>query len=181
MYTHRKITYLIAMILFGGALPFVVYAMINGFMMYGVTMDSLAGIPGVLINLAAFVLFLYLFLIDPLKQVRKLQKTDPALAQQMIDEVETSTELCKNIRRSASFYYFASRTHILVVPIGRVKQIQVYSGYRKSVGHYKAIDVTSDYGTVKCVYVSVLSTDTSAADAALAQVAAENGISLQGK
>ena len=63
MYTHRKITYLIAMILFGGALPFVVYAMINGFMMYGITMDSLAGIPGVLINLAAFVLFLYLFLI----------------------------------------------------------------------------------------------------------------------
>lgn len=179
MYKEKKIPYIIAMILFGGALPFTVWAMINGFE-YGVTADSFSGVFAVAIHVAALCFFIYLYFHDRMAQVRKLQKTNPVLAQQMIDEVETAVEVCKNINKSASFYYFSGRHKILVVPIGQVKYIRVYTGYRRGViGHYKAIEVRSDYGRINPVYVSVISPDDSAPDSALEQLATENNIQLK--
>ncbi len=178
IYRTRNYTYVIPMILFGGALPFLFYAWWKGYTEQGFNTTAVCGFLAIGIDLAALCLFLYLFFHNPFSEILKLEKTKPAMYRNVVSDMEKTTEVCKNVWQGEAFTFFVGRAHIKVVPRGSLTRLQLIKRYSRGIGTNYRLKFVSDFGKGE-VIASVIGMDVQTAMEAAQRLAFESGITLE--
>lgn len=147
------------------------------YMMVGFNAQVIFGFIVIIALGIMYAVFVRMLNVDPFVDIKKLKADDPELSAAMLKEFNIATEICKNVKKSESFYYFLGEHKVLAVPFGEITDLKFIEGYKiENHMSYAIINVKSPYGDIEKVYVAVNKSDIESAANAIGIVCKENNI-----